>query len=433
MEFTMELLNQFLQAVGRLMLQPLYYLGIVLILMQYRRQITLERKLFHTRLHSIAHESWRMLLWGWVGGLAASIIMAFVGASLTTDSVYLLWAVSLILLLFRVRFLSVAYAAGILGLLQTVLTLFPALKEQLSLQWLTNPIQQLQIVSLLAVVAILHGVEAILIRIQGERLVSPVLLEGKRGKLVGGYQLQSYWPIPLFLLMPTAGGTLDLPWMPWFNGAGDAASSNGNWGFIALPVILGFTELTKGRLPADKIRRSSSLLLLYAFIIFLSAVLSYYWSSFIGIASLLTIFLHEGLTKISQWEEAGRTPLYVHNEQGLKILAVLPNSPAAELELMPGEIIHKVNLTLVRTKQELHQAMGINPAFCRLEVINVEGHSKFVSKAIYNGDHHELGILLSPDMETLEYIPEKQQHMHFLHGLKRKRKERTIYEENSSL
>jgi hypothetical protein len=433
MEMTLELLNQLLQAVGRLLLQPIYYLGIVLILMQYRRQIILERKQFHTRLHSIVHESWRMLLWGWVGGLAASLMMAFIGASLTTESIYMLWVVSLLLLLFRVRFLSVAYAAGILGLLQSVLSLFPALKEQLSLPWLTDPLQQLQVASLLAVVAITHGIEAILIRVQGERLASPVLLEGKRGKFVGGYQLQSFWPIPLFLLMPAAGGTLDLPWMPWFAGAAETNAAGGGWSFIALPIVLGFTELTKSRLPADKIRRSSSLLLLYALIIFLSAVLSYYWSSFIGIASLLTIFLHEGLVKISQWEESSRTPLYVHNEQGLKILAVLPNSPAAELGLLPGEIIHKVNLVLVRTKQELHHAMNLNPAFCRLEVINGEGHSKFVSKAIYDGDHHELGILLSPDMATLDYIPEKQQHMHFLHGLKRKRREQKLYEENKPL
>jgi hypothetical protein len=246
---------------------------------------------------------------------------------------------------------------------------------------------------------------------------------------VGGYQLQSFWPIPLFLLTPIVGGTLNLPWTPWFASGLDTAS-NVSWGFIAMPVILGFTEFTQTRLPADKIQRSSSLLLLYGSIIFISAVLSFYWGAFVGVASLLTILLHEALVKYSAWEEAMRSPLFVHNEQGLKILAVIPGSAAAELGIQSGEIIHKVNSAPVRTKQELHQAMQINPAFCRLEVINLEGHSKFLSRAIYAGEHHELGMILSPDAETIDFIAEKQRHMHFLHGLKGKRRELTIYEEN---
>ena len=428
MEFILELLNQLARAAGHILLQPFYYIGIIIIVLQYRRQITLERKLFHTRLHSIIHESWRMLLWGWICGITASLLMAFIGISLQMDGVYLLWAISLILLLVRVRYLNVAYSAGILGLLHCFVKSLPQLLDQTYAHWLFVTLDQLHVPSLLIVVAIMHFLEAILLRLQGNRLASPTLVEGKRGKIVGGYQLQSYWPIPLFLLMPVTGGTLDLPWTPLFTSGFDPAVTNGSWGFIALPVILGFTEFTQSRLPADKIRRSSSMLLLYACVIFVAAVLSYYWSFFILLASLLTLILHEALLFYSQWEESRQSPLFVHNEQGLKILAVLPGSSAAELGLQEGEIIHKVNLIAVRTKQELHQAMQINPAFCRLEVINLAGHSKFVSKAIYAGDHHELGILLAPDANTIDFIGEKQRQMHFLHAFSDKRRERKIYE-----
>jgi hypothetical protein len=432
MVFTLELLNQLLQAAERLLLQPFYYIGILIIVLQYRRQIVLERKLFHTRLHSIGNEVWRMLLWGWVSGLTTSFVMAFVGASIQMDSLYMLWVVSLLLTIFRVRYLNIAYSAGILGLLHSMVQFFPVWLEQTSLLWLLEPLQQLDVPSLLVVVAVLHLIESVLIRMQGARLASPTLLKGKRGKTVGGYQLQSFWPVPLFLLMPVAGGSLDLPWTPLFASSLDAASSGSGWSFFALPVVLGFTEFTQTRLPADKIRRTSSLLMFYACIILISAVLSYFVSVFIGFASLLTILLLEALVKWSDWEEAAKSPLFVHNGQGLKILAVLPGSAASELGLMAGEIIHKVNLIPVRTKQELHQAMQLNSAFCRLEVINLEGYSKFVSKAIYAGDHHQLGIILAPDAETIDYVEESQKHMHFLHAHRQrsKRKERTVYEEN---
>ncbi|MEX2459859.1 MAG: PDZ domain-containing protein [Paenibacillaceae bacterium] len=422
MEFILELLKQLVQAVGQLLLSPFYYLGFVIIVLQYRRQIELERKLFHTRLHSIIHESWRMLLWGWLCGIVASLLMAFIGASLQMNSVYLLWIISLILLLFRVRYLNVAYSAGILGILHSIVGYFPEWIGFTSYDWFFGTLDRLHVPSLLVIVAITHLLEANLLRFQGKRLASPTLVAGKRGKLVGGYQLQSYWPVPLFLLIPVTGGTLDLPWAPLFSSGLDAAA-NGSWGFVALPVILGFTSFTQSRFPADKIRQSSSLLILYACIILISAVLSYYWSFFVLVASLLTILLHEALVFYNEWQESRQSPLFVHNVQGLKILAVIPGSSAAELGLQAGEIIHKVNSVAVRTKQELHQAMQINPAFCRLEVINSEGYSKFVSRAIYAGEHHELGILLAPDADTIDFIGEKQRHMHFLHALRGKRKE----------
>jgi hypothetical protein len=370
-----------------------------------------------------------MLLWSWICGLAASILMAFIGASIQMNCVYILWAISLILLLFRVRYLNIAYSAGIVGLLHSVVIFFPAWFEQASFQWLFEPLKQLNVPSLLVVVGILHLMEAFLLRLQGQRMASPTLVEGKRGKIVGGYQLQSFWPVPLFLLMPTAGGTLNLPWKPLFASGMDTIASSGGWGFIALPVILGFTEFTQTRLPFDKIRRSSSMLLLYGCVILISAVVSYYWNFLIIVASLLTIILYEVLLQYSEWEEAARSPLYVQSEQGMKILAVLPHSVASELGLTAGEIILKVNLMSVRTKQEFHLAMQVNPAFCRLEVVNLEGYSKFISKAIYAGDHHQLGIILAPDAETIEFVAQKERHMHFLHAFSGQRKERKIYEE----
>lgn len=39
----------------------------------------------------------------------------------------------------------------------------------------------------------------------------------------------------------------------------------------------------------------------------------------------------------------------------------------------------------------------MNPAFCKLEVQNREGESKYLQRAIYAGDHHQLGIILVPD------------------------------------
>lgn len=79
------------------------------------------------------------------------------------------------------------------------------------------------------------------------------------------------------------------------------------------------------------------------------------------------------------------------------MLAVLPGSPAEELGIRAGESIVKVNGVPVPTKEDLHAALRINPAFCKLEVLNLAGESKFLQRAIYAGDHHQLGAILAPD------------------------------------
>jgi hypothetical protein len=65
----------------------------------------------------------------------------------------------------------------------------------------------------------------------------------------------------------------------------------------------------------------------------------------------------------------------------------------------------------VHTKRELHQAMQLNSAFCKLEVLNLAGESKFVKHALFSGEHHQLGILLAPDQDAMYYAEEKQTHI----------------------
>ncbi|SCW70446.1 hypothetical protein SAMN04487970_103138 [Paenibacillus tianmuensis] len=406
MDFGLELAYRGLRALLQLLTHPFYYVGILFIVLQYRRQIAFERKLFATKLHSLLSETWRTVLWGWAGGLAASVLMAGIGASVQPEAVVLLWLVSLLLIFARMRFLCWAYAVGVIGLVQAVMRAFPALYDgeaAASWAWVTGPLLSLNMPSMLALVAVLHLAEALFVRFQGTRFGTPMFYESKRGKIVGGYQLQGYWPMTLFLLVPMTGGTA-LPWTPLLGG--DLWQHG--WTIVGFPVMIGFTEMTMSRLPQEKAKLSSSLLLLYAAALLLFAAVAAWWPPFIAVASVLCILMHEAMIAYSRWDEARRSPLYVHGSRGLKILGILPGSPADELGLAVGEIVHKVNGIPVRTKQELHQAMQQNSAFCKLEILNLAGESKFLKRGIFSGEHHQLGIVLAPDQEALHYAEVRQ-------------------------
>ncbi|PQP87283.1 hypothetical protein [Paenibacillus sp. AR247] len=239
-------------------------------------------------------------------GIGVSVAAAFLGISLTTEAVICIWVVAIVLLLFRVRYLCFAYAIGILGVIQFVVGLFSWSPDGL-LKTVKDTVAGLDIPALLALVAVLHLAEALLIRLQGASFANPLFIEGKRGKLVGGYQMQVFWPIPLFLLIPGASDTV-LPWTPLFGGDG----WSGGFSMMALPVVIGFSEMTQSLLPQVKADRTFKRLLIYGVVLLAFSILSAWWSPLALVAALIAFVLHEGLAWYSRYEEQHRSPVFVH-------------------------------------------------------------------------------------------------------------------------
>ncbi|MCV9949773.1 PDZ domain-containing protein [Paenibacillus sp. BT-177] len=374
-----------------LLLQPFYYISILIVALGYRRQMLLERKLFHTRIHSWAAETWRVVWSGLLAGMALSALGMFVSVHLNPTSIVCLWIATLLLMLVRVRYLCLAYSVGLLGVVQFFLNVASGWQPGGALVTSVAAIRGLDIPALLVLVAVLHVAEALLVRWQGGKAAMPLFVEGKRGRLVGGYRMEDLWPIPLLLLVPAQGGFM-LPWTPLFGG--DAGTG---YMLAALPVLMGFSSVTLGQLPRQKAVLTSNRLLLYSVALLLLSLLAAWWSPLILLAALFSFLAHEALIWYGNIEESRLSPMFVHPEQGMRVLAVLPDSPATAMGILPGEAIYRVNGMVVNSRAELHQALRINSAFCKLEVRNLQGESKFVQRGMYDGDHHQLGVVLAPD------------------------------------
>ncbi|CDN43465.1 PDZ domain-containing protein [Paenibacillus sp. P22] len=400
MDTALEILRHYGTAAVRLLSQPFYYFALLLIILSYIRQTRTERKLFHVRLHAWPKLLGRAVWSGLLAGAALSAGAAFIGMSLTPSAALWLWGTAALLMLVRVRYLCFAYSAGVLGLLQWLSGLL-GLPDGTG-SWLGRAalsLENLDIPGLLLLVAGLHAAEALLVRRDGARFSSPLFLEGKRGKLIGGYALQGYWPVPLLLLVPSASAAASLPWTPLLGGS----AWEGGWTVIALPAIIGFTDLTRSELPKLQARLTSRRLLAYSAVLAAAALGAAYAQPLVPVAALLSLGLHEALIVLGSMRERQRQPRFVHDERGLCILGVVPGTPAEEMGLEAGEVLHKVNGKKVRTKEDLHAALHINSAFCRMEVFNADGQLKFLQRARYAGEHHQLGVLLAPDEDAGYY------------------------------
>lgn len=396
-----------------LLSQPFYYIAIVIIALWFRRQGMLERKLMHVRLNAWPLLTARTVITGVMIGFIVSILYMFLGIQLSIQGVVMIWVVSIVLMLFRVRYLNAVYAISVLGLIQWILGFFDQWQPSGWTRNITLEIERLDVPALLILSAVLHLIHALFIRLQRGQAASPVYFEGKRGKLVGGYQLQYLTPIPLMLLVPAGlGYGADLPWNPAFlNGSGEYL-------LFGLPLLVGFGEMTKSMLPEEKVVLTSKRMVLYGAVLLILGLLSMWWSPATVVAVLFGFLGHEALSWMSSYEEENRSPIYVHPKQGLQILAILPGSPAEELGIMPGEVIYKVNGQIVQSQADLHRCLRMNPAFCKLEIRNHNGESKFLQRAIYEGEHHQLGALLAPDPDTGFAIKEHPASIYQIFGMK---------------
>lgn len=404
MEGIRTLSEHLLDALGRLALNPFLYIGIAFIALQIRRQIILERKFFLSRLKYLPRELIRILLWGLATGLVASLLMAFIGIRLEANTGLLLGAIALCLLLLRVRYFTLAYAAGVLGLLQLVMGLIPGYEQADGpAGWFYAAVMGVDLPALFALVAILHLLEGGMILLQEKRLASPLFVESKRGKIVGAFHLQGFWPAPLFLLVPVADGTLMPPWQPLFAGHWTVSG----WSLLAFPAVIGFTQMTLSFLPRVKLRQQAGMTWILGVIMLAASLLAAYWRPFVWVLPILAIVAREAIAYYSSRLERNRSPIYVSGAGGIKILGILPGSAAESMGLAVGETVLKANGERVESRDELHQAMRLNSAFCKLEVANLDGQSKFVSTPLFEDQHHQLGLLLAPDHKTLFYLEER--------------------------
>lgn len=387
-----------------LVIQPFYWAGLLILLLYYRRQGILERKLFHIRLHGYGIPVMRALFGGLCAGAAVSLIMAGIGFTLTPVGAAAVWVTALILLVFRIRFANFIYAVGVLGVLRFVLNYIPGLPDQGVPGTIFGAIDELNIAALLVLAALMHMAESALIAWQGKSFALPTYIPGKRGRPVGAYVLRMFWLVPTLLLVPSENGPISLPWAPPLL-AGLGLPEATGYMLLALPVMIGMPEVTWTQLPERKAARAARRGLMFGAALLVLALGAVFWSPMTVLVGIAGIALREALIRDSLREEEGQSAMYVHSGRGLRILAVQPGSPAEDMGILPGETLLKVNGSLVATAQQMHESLRVNSAFCKLEVQNRSGESKFLQRPIYDGDHHQLGFIFAPDDASVSEKP----------------------------
>ena len=246
---------------------PMFWVVAVLVYLQYKRIAGMELRLFGRVINPLKKQLAASLGLGLLAGLLASLILFLLGLSLEQIGLYFIWPVALVLLLlFNPRYFCFAYAGGIVALasLFTRFLIVP-LAPGIASQPVIAALLKIHIPALLALIGLLHLIEALLIYIGGHWGFSPLYCKNAKGEVVGAFSLQRFWPIPLVALMvmvvlETEIVGVSMPeWWPLIK-SGIQPGVGETLQYMAVPVAagLGYGDLAISSTPREKAVTSAS-------------------------------------------------------------------------------------------------------------------------------------------------------------------------------
>ncbi|MDD2510212.1 MAG: PDZ domain-containing protein [Syntrophomonas sp.] len=366
----------------------LIYLGLFMIVAwQYRRLDKLSGRILDNRRNSYWQAALLSSFLGLLGGGLGSILLVLLGINLNNIGISQLWLLAILLMFISPRFLCFAYAGGILSLF-SLLTGYP----------------QINIPHLMALIAVLHMVESLLILLDGKFQPTPVYVK-KSGIVQGGFNLQKFWPIPLIALMGVGvlepGTGVNMPdWWPLLKDY-PAVTPDQTYALLPVLAILGYGEITTTTTPAQRIRHSAGKLFAFSLILLLLALGASRWENLTLAAALFSPLGHELVIFLGQQEERRKQPLYRQNESGVMVLDLLPGRAAARVGIKSQDIILSMNARKVRNLYDLEEEWGQSRGPVHLEILR--GGKRIVCQ-LDESRGKELGIIAVPDHYSRRYL-----------------------------
>ena len=370
-----------LKLIGSYLLTPVLWLGILYVIISYNQRINKERKQFRVAINKDFYEGRNFIKYGLFFFVMGSLISMILGLTLPTNSVYIYQI--LVVLAFLINgfsttsMLLVMTAAGILELVvPRFITFFGDVFPEISgPSWLL-----LIFISILA--------DYYLTRNMKKHPLSPRIKSGKRGRNIATYLGRETVVFPLLTLIPSGTLSSTLNFWPVFN------IGNQKFSLILFPIFISTSvkviKRAKERVIQDKLKNIELLLGLTFVLIVLTKFMSKLFLISLIILTVVSIFLEIKLRK----KEKDANSWYVETDEGIRIISVQPETPAAKMKLQPGDVILTCNNRVVNSEEEFYQALQLNSAYCHVKVRTYEGDLRIAESAIFMDSPHEIGLIL---------------------------------------
>lgn len=378
----MAYLEMLATALGRFIINPIVYTTLLLAVLLGYRRVKRERSHFHIRIQHGATEVKSAIK----ESLGYALIVSFitVGAGLVVPTTFLLYVT------FATFVLSLTFVVASLSPMYTVALALGSMALVNWQQWPTylgDGVITGALVPIVLVTGLALIIEGTLIRKTYAHGLTPVLQKTKRGLHAIVYRLRKIWLLPIAIVVPSGPLQAVLPYWPQFTlGVSD-------FSIVLVPLVIGTAMTSRRRMPMDVFNGYGKAVVTLGVLLVASAVIVYYVPAMFYVVIGIGVVLRMALSIVFVWRERADSYAVAPSAKGIMIAAVLPDSPAERMGLQLGECIVKVNGQPVTNEDELYEALQINAAYCKLEVMDYRQEVRQTQQAIFAEDHYRIGIL----------------------------------------
>lgn len=376
-------------AIATFFLNPVFYIALLAATMLGYFRVKKERRIFRTRIVYGGTEFKRLLKDGWLYALILSVIIAAAGLAVPMEWLIALSVISIIVMLtgfyHAASFIYLASAAVL------AVWLFEANGWSVKLGFAEMAGRSFSdgwLLSVALIAGLLLFIESRMVEKAGAAAASPRLHKSARGLRAAAYISRRLWLIPAVLVVPGQMVSEYAPYWPQLP-IGETAFS-----FVLFPLVFGFQGRSKRTLPVYLYPKIAKSIAWVSILTIAMALFGFLWLPMAGIALAVGAVARLAVTLYFAQQERSGNYAVTPQAQGVMIIDVLPGSPAEKMGLERGEIIRKVNGTTVTNETELYEAIQLNAAHCRLEVIDHNLEVRLRQHVVFRHDHHRLGLLI---------------------------------------
>ncbi|HEY4602093.1 MAG TPA: PDZ domain-containing protein [Cerasibacillus sp.] len=381
-------LIEILKAIGKMFLNPLFYWAFILIVFTGYFRIKGERMDFGSKIFNLFSE-WKQT---WVLSIGFGIFLSLVSIGVgIVFSLETLLFISIIVILLsmtsRLNLLSASYTLGLTILL--LLFLPPLLTKQSYID--PDFFGVINFPGLAILLALFLVMEGMMLRRTKRNQTFPTLTRSRRGSWVGAHHVKKMSMVPFFAVVPIGDLSPFASFWPYLSFGPEETYS-----LVLVPFLIGFNYKVIGTLPHLAGRKLGHQILLLSVIVLALAIATIWMPQLILVAVAIAIIGKEFINYRHRVTEQSQAPYFYDVPEGLRVLSIIPGSPADRLDVLVGETITKVNGKPINDVDAFYHALQEKGAHYRLDIVDDHGEVRFVRAAMYEGDDHELGFIF-PD------------------------------------
>lgn len=393
------LMTNILWAILLYFLQPVFIIGLLYTIFNRNKRVKYSRKNFRVNFNRTNFELKDFFIKGLLPGILVSILSLVLGVPLTIEW-YLIYQIVAILFLLigGSRFIHPIFTFSMTSILMYAANLF---QFDLNFQWLQPVINEnlfiinfelnslpLLLMNVLLFTSLILLITTFVMSRDNENKIFPILGSSKRGKTIALYPNKSLWVLPMLIVVPGEVIEPFADWWPLLNIGGE------RFALLILPVLIGLHYTVSTQLLNEATSIIQKEFRWLSLVGLLGVVLTYFYPILSVVVTGLLLIIGLFILYRHRKRENLWTFRYGPADEGLRVIAVRPDSPAERLNLSIGDIIMDMNDKTMNSREEFNEMLAYNRSYIKMRIKRKDGEIVIAETPLYDDDYNNLGLLI---------------------------------------